>query len=162
METRHNYRKAFTAWSWLDYPLEISTLAQYLRIKTVLGKPDVDLPLSKFTNHALSYYFWKQIQTTLVWMPWKDSVCISSIYLDSQSTETSRGSESFFWVNHNSNIVDTKLIFRALDYLSKVPNYFTTKNLTFLPVFGRRGIIRKSFKKLFLKLRKSKLFTCLK
>ena len=55
------------------------------------------------------------------------SMCIPSICLDSQSTEKSRGGESPFSNNSNSNLADPKLVPRTLTSFSEKPNHFATK-----------------------------------
>ena len=57
----------------------------------------------------------------------KESICIPSICLNSQSTEKSRGGESAFSNNSKSNLANPKLVPRTLTSFSKKSNHFAIK-----------------------------------
>ena len=57
----------------------------------------------------------------------QDFICIPSIYLDSQSTAKSRGGESAFSNNSNSNLANPKLVPRILTSFSDKSNNFAIK-----------------------------------
>ena len=57
----------------------------------------------------------------------QESICISSICLDSQSTEKGKGGERAFSNNSNSNLTDPKLVTRTLTSFSGKCNHFATK-----------------------------------
>ena len=54
----------------------------------------------------------------------QDFICIPSIYLDSQSTEKSRGGQSAFSKNRNSNLANLKLVPRTPTSFSEKSNHF--------------------------------------
>ena len=57
----------------------------------------------------------------------QESVCIPSICFDSQSTEKSRGGESFSSNNSNSNLANPKLVPRTLTSFNRKSNHFAIK-----------------------------------
>ena len=57
----------------------------------------------------------------------QESICIPSICLDSQSSEKSRGGESAFSNNSNSNLENPKLVPRTLTSFSEKSNHFAIK-----------------------------------
>ena len=57
----------------------------------------------------------------------QESICIPSICLDSQSTEKSRGGESAFSNNSNSNLTNPKVVPRPLTPFSEKSNHFAIK-----------------------------------
>ena len=57
----------------------------------------------------------------------QESICIPSICLDSQSSEKSRGGESAFSNNSNSNFENPKLVPRTLTSFSEKSNHFAIK-----------------------------------
>ena len=57
----------------------------------------------------------------------QESICIPSIYLGLQSTEKSRGGESAFSKNRNSNLANLKLVPRTPTSFSEKSNHFAIK-----------------------------------
>ena len=57
----------------------------------------------------------------------QEPMCIPSIYLDSQGTEKSRGRESAFSNNGNSNLANPKLVPRIPTCFSEISNHFSIK-----------------------------------
>ena len=57
----------------------------------------------------------------------QESICIPSICLDSQSIGKSRGGESAFSNNSNSNLANPKLVPRTLTSFSEKSNHFAIK-----------------------------------
>ena len=57
----------------------------------------------------------------------QEPMCIPSIYLDSQGTEKSRGRESAFSNNGNSNLANPKLVPRIPTCFSERSNHFSIK-----------------------------------
>ena len=57
----------------------------------------------------------------------QESVCIPSIYLDSQNTGKRRGGESSFSNNSNSNLANPKLVPRTLTPFSGKSDHFAIK-----------------------------------
>ena len=120
-ESRHHSSE------WKLCPLIFSKIWQ------VLGKkPEIDLFASRLSNQLPSYYYWKpdhdSLGTDALQQKWyQNSISIPSICLDSQSTEKSRGGESAFSNNSNSNLAEPKLVSRALTSFSEKTNHFATK-----------------------------------
>ena len=84
---------------WKLCPLIFSKICQILR-----KRPEIDLLASRLSNQLPSYYSWKpdpnSLGTDALQQNWyhKESICIPSICLDSQSTEKSRGGEVPFLI----------------------------------------------------------------
>ena len=140
----HDYCRTFTRESQLQGRLGISAPERLLRMETVpsnlqqsmanIGKETRNRPVCfkviKSASKLLlleagSQQSWHRCSSTK--MVSQKSVCIPSICLDSQSTEKSRGGESVFSNNSNSNLADPKLVPRALTSFSEKRNHFATK-----------------------------------
>ena len=86
-------------------------------------KPKIDLFCSRLSNQLPSYYSWNLDPNSLV------TICISSIFLDSKSTEKSRGGERAFPNISNFNLADPKLVPGTLTSFSEESNHLATKGI---------------------------------
>ena len=121
-ESRHQKDSS----QWKMRPLIFSKICQ------ILGKkPEIDLFASRLSNQLPGYCSWKpnakRHRCSSTEMVSQESICIPSIYLDSQSTEKSRGGESAFSNNSNSNLANPKLVPRTLTSFSDKSNHFAIK-----------------------------------
>ena len=140
----HNYCRIFARESQLQGRLGISAPERFLRLETAppsfqqdmanIGEETRNIPVCfkviKSASKLLlleagSQQSWNRCSSTE--MVSQKSTCIPSICLDSQSTEKSRGGESPFSNNSNSNLANTKLVPKTLTSFSEKPNHFATK-----------------------------------
>ena len=140
----HDYCRIFARESQLQCRLGISAPERFLRMETVpssfqqnmanIGEDTRNRPVcfkviksaSKLLLLEAGYQqSWNRCSSTE--MVSQKSICIPSICLGSQSTEKSRGGESPFSNNSNSNLADPKLVPRTLTSFSEKPNHFSTK-----------------------------------
>ena len=134
----HDYCQTFTRESQLQGRLGISAPERlcpliFSKLCQILGKkPEIDLFASRLSNQLPSHYSWKPSQqcwhrcssTEIVS---QESICIPSICLDLQSTKKSRGGESVFSNNSNSNLANPKLVPRTLMSFSETSSHFASK-----------------------------------
>ena len=108
---------------WKLRPLIFSKICQRLG-----KKPEIDLFASRLSNQLPGYCSWKpdakRHRCSSTEMVSQESICIPSIYLDSQSTEKSRGGQSAFSKNRNSNLANLKLVPRTPTSFSEKSNHF--------------------------------------
>ena len=140
----HDYCRIFARISQLQGRLGISAPERFLRMETVpssfqrnmanIGEETrnrlVCFKVIKSASKLLlleagSQQSWNRCSSTE--MVSQKSICIPLICLDSQSTEKSRGGESPFSNNSNSNLADPKLAPRTLTSFSEKTNHFATK-----------------------------------
>ena len=113
----HDYSQTFTREHQLQGKLGISAAERFLRMETVPSNFQQNMAnIGEETGNRPVYF---KVITKVLSIP--------SICLDSQSTEKSRGGESAFSNNSNSNLANPKLVRRALTSFSEKPNHFATK-----------------------------------
>ena len=140
----HDYCRTFTKESQLQCRLGISAPGRFIRLDTLHSNFQQNMPnfgeetrnrpvcfkVVKSTSKLLllevgsqqSWHRCSSIETVS-----QESICIPSICLDLQSTEKSRGGESAFSNNSNSNLANPKVVPRTLTSFSEKSNHFAIK-----------------------------------
>ena len=85
----------------------------------------VKLASKSLLLEAKSQQCWHRCSSTEIIS--QESICIPSVCLDLQSTEKSRGGESVFSNNSNSNLANPKLVPRTLTSFSETSSHFASK-----------------------------------
>ena len=122
------YRHQKDSSEWKMCPLFFSKIWQILE-----KKPEIDLFASRLSNQLPNYYPWKpdpnSLGTDTLQQKWyhKSLYAFPLFALIYKVLEKSRGGESPFCNNSNSNLADPKLVPRTLTTFSEKPNHFATK-----------------------------------